>query len=80
MLIDPCDTSTLPSTNQRIVHELITYPGTPLPHLAFKNASLKPIREFGLLEHELFRAPCLAPYNKCCTFLHHNPASVDWLY
>ena len=22
----------------------------------------------------------LAPWNKCCTFLHHNPMSVDWLY
>ena len=36
-----------------IVHELSTHPVTPLLHLAFKNASLKPIREFGFLEHEL---------------------------
>ena len=35
---------TLPSNltinHHRIVHELITHPVTPLPHLAFKNASL----------------------------------------
>ena len=23
---------------------------------------------------------CLVPCNKCCTFLHHNQVSVDWLY
>ena len=34
------------STNQRIVHELVTYPVTPLPHLAFKNAFLKPFEDF----------------------------------
>lgn len=43
---------TLPSyltiNHHRIVHELITHPVTPLPHLAFKNAALKLIREFGL--------------------------------
>lgn len=33
--------------HHRIVHELITHPVTPLPYLAFKNASLKLIREFG---------------------------------
>lgn len=27
-------------TNQRIVHELITYPGMPLPRLVFKNGLL----------------------------------------
>ena len=29
--------------------EVITYPGTPLPHLAFKKAFLKPIGESGVL-------------------------------
>lgn len=22
----------------------------------------------------------MAPCDKCCTFLHHSPVSVDWLY
>ena len=35
------------STNQRIVHVLITYPATPLPYLAFKNALLKPFSGLG---------------------------------
>ena len=33
--------------NQRIVHKLITGPATPLPHLAFKTASLTSIWELG---------------------------------
>ena len=37
--------------NQKIVHKLITYPGTPLPHLAFKNALLKPTEVCGLFVH-----------------------------
>ena len=36
---------TSPSATQRIVHELITYPATLLPHLAFRNAFPKPFRE-----------------------------------
>lgn len=35
------------TTNQRIVHKLITCPANPLPQLAFKNALRKPIQEFG---------------------------------
>lgn len=31
----------------RIVHELVTSPGMLLPHLAFKNALLKPIGASG---------------------------------
>ena len=38
--------------DQKIVHELITHPGITLPHLAFKNALLKPFREFRIFEHE----------------------------
>ena len=30
------------------MYELISHPGTPFPHLAFQNALLKPIWEFGL--------------------------------
>ena len=45
----------------------------------FKNLSLKAIREFRFWSiscpHSLFGS-C----NKHCTFLHHNPVSVDWLY
>ena len=26
------------------------------------------------------RTPLLVPYNKHCTFLHHNQMSIDWLY
>ena len=43
--------ATSPSTNQRIVHKLITYPGTPLHHLAFKNVLLKPIKKFRSFEN-----------------------------
>ena len=45
--VNPCDTA--PSINQRIMHKLITHPETPFPHLAFKNALLKPSGEFGVL-------------------------------
>ena len=34
---------------QRTLHKLITYPVTPLPYLAFKNAFLKLIRSLGFL-------------------------------
>ena len=52
MMVTPVTrTVTSPLTNQRIVHKLITYPGTSLLHLAFKTALLKPIRDIMLLEH-----------------------------
>ena len=70
---------TSPSTNQRTVHKLITYPRTPLPHLSFKKAFLKPTWELGCFEYEL-PGLFLVPYNKHCNFLHHSPVSVDWLY
>ena len=55
-------------------------PATPLPHLAFKNAFLKPIGKFRCSERQLPWTPCLVPCNKLGTFLHHNLVSVDWLY
>ena len=36
--------------------------------------------EFRILEHKPPILLVLAPYNKHCTFLHHNPESVDRLY
>ena len=39
--LTPTQPVTSPTTNQRIVHKLITNLVNPLPHLAFKNASLK---------------------------------------
>ena len=55
------------------------YLATLTPKFAFKNPALKATGEFGSFEHELpvLLASCLA--NKCCTFLHHNAVSVDWL-
>lgn len=41
-------------------------------------ALLKPIEEFGCSEYYLSQIPCTAPHHKCCTFLPHNPVSVDW--
>ena len=52
--VNPCDTVLLPHHQpiKRIVHELITYPVTPLPYLAFKNTCPNPlgILEFGRQE------------------------------
>lgn len=45
-----------------------------------KNVSLKLVRKFRLFDYELPLTPCTAPYNKRCTFLHHNLVSADWLY
>ena len=40
--VNPWDTTFLPHHQSvRIVHELITHPGTPLPHLVFNNALLQ---------------------------------------
>ena len=44
------------------------------PSVAFKDPSLKAMRESGFFEHKL---PILGGlYNKCYTFLPHNPVSV----
>ena len=47
------------------------------PSVAFKDPSLKAIRESGSFEHKL---PILGGlYNKRYTFLPHDPVSVPWL-
>lgn len=45
------------------VHELITHPTTPTPthNQAFKNALLKPLREFGILE-TIHLPPCIGAF------------------
>ena len=56
---------TSPLTNQKKV----MHPAALPTNVAFKNPSLKAIREFGSFEHEmlvLLSGPC----NKCCTLLH----------
>ena len=62
------------------MYKLITYPATPLPNLAFKNALLKPIGEFRWFWALAALNSLSGAYNKGCTFLHHTPVSVDWLY
>ena len=55
-----------PPTDQTIVHELITYPVTLLPCLAFKNVLLKAFREsgvWGLWATCLFAWPCNKPFS-----------------
>ena len=53
---------------------LLTYP-------AFKHFSLKPSWEFRVQDLSIsYPNSLLRVCSKCCTFLHHNPASVDWLY
>ena len=48
--VNPCDTALLPHHQPiRIAYGLITYPGIPFPHLAFKNALLKPMGSSGFL-------------------------------
>lgn len=66
--VNPCDT-VLGSHHQpvSIVHNPIIYSVTPLPHLAFRNAFLKPIGEFKFSKHYLSPTPWLMPYNKHCT-------------
>ena len=66
---------TSPSTNQRIV-QTDHIPWDPLPHLAFKNAQLKPFRKFKVLKQE----PPVLLDNKCCALFDHNLVSGDWLY
>ena len=66
--VNPCDTVLLPHHQpiKRIVHELITYPVTPLRYLAFKNTFLKSFGDFGVLE--AWAIHFLAwPYNKPCS-------------
>ena len=76
--VDLCDNSLL-SHHQpiRIVHELITLPGTSLSYLACKNALLKSFGEFEGFEHEPPVLFVWHQYNKWCTLLQHM--SVDRL-
>ena len=57
--INPCDTSLIISQSE-ICAQANLVPETLSPHLAFKNALLKPFEELGFLEHE---PPCRL-YNK----------------
>ena len=41
-----------------------------------RNSSQKVTGDLSLLNATLLTWSC----NKCCTFLHHNPVSIDWLY
>ena len=61
--------------SQKNVHELIRPPATLTSNVA-SNESHKGGWVFWWQD-----APslCLAPCNKCCALLHHNPVSVDWL-
>ena len=54
-------------------------PCNPLPHPVFKNLSLKAIGSFCALSTNCLDS-LLGACNKCCTFLHHKPVSVDWVY
>ena len=66
--------------SQRIVHQLITFPATPLLQLAFNIAVLKSFREFGNSEH---KPPVLLVLALLQLKLHlpsPQPVSVDWLY
>ena len=66
--------------NQRIVHQLISYPATHLLQLAFNIAVLKSFREFGDLEHKPPVLLVLALLQLKLHFPSPHPVSVDWLY
>ena len=65
-----------PPTDQTIVHELITYPAVPSLTLSLKPLLWEPSGSSGLLSMSYLLCTC----NKCCSFLHRNLVSVDWLY
>ena len=52
---------TSPSTNQRIMHKLKRHSATDIPNIAFKNLSLKVIREFRSPDCELLILIALHP-------------------
>lgn len=58
------------------MHELITDPAAPSLTLSLKPLPWEPLRSSGLLSMICLLGTC----NKCCTFLHRNLLSVDWLY
>lgn len=81
--VNSCDTAWL--THYEPIRELCTSCshtlGCPsLPHVAFKNAFLKPAGEFGFFKHKLPWIPCLVPCNKHHTFLHHSVMPIGRLY
>ena len=55
---------TTPSTNQRIMCKLTSYPATSLFHLAFKNVLPKPFREFELFSALAVLDSPSSAYNK----------------
>ena len=78
--VDSQNTTWLPH-HQPIRRMSTGWSGTGPPSSSFFlswNPSLKFIREFWSFEQELPILPAW-PYNKHCTFLHHNLASIDWL-
>ena len=77
--VDDVDSAASPPTSQKNVHELITSPNLFL-HAVFKNVAQKAFGEFRSFRLWLSWTPCLTPWNKLYTFLHHNPVSADWLY
>ena len=62
--------------HQRIAHHR---PSDLIPHLAFKNVFLKPIREFKFLSIRDAWTPHLKPYNKYHPHLHPKLVPADWL-
>ena len=76
--VDSQNTTWLPH-HQPIRRMSTGWSGTGPPSSSFFlswNPSLKFIREFWSFEQELPVLPAW-PYNKHCTFLHHNPLSVE---
>lgn len=51
-----------------------------LSNFDFKFFLLKHNWEFQLFQYYLSWTPYMAPYNKHCTYLNHNPVSVDRPY
>ena len=78
--VNPCEAVLLPSTNQRIVHKLITHPQMPFPHLAFKNCFPETHQGVCGFQALVPWTPCWVPCYEHCTLLHHKLGSVDWLY
>ena len=70
----PPVTSQPPSQSQKDVHELITYLEALSLTLPLKTLPWK------LKGSSYLLSISLAPYNKGCTFHHHNLVSADWLF
>jgi len=74
-----CDTTLLPhhQPNRELCTSWSHTLGHPSITLPLKMSCWNPSRSSGVLRTSYW-IPCLAPYNKYCTYLHHNP--VDWFY